>query len=52
MALTVLMLVNQLDIGGTETHILCLAKGLKEVGVTVVVGTAGGDLLDTFWTAG
>ncbi len=52
MALTVLMLVNQLDIGGTETHILCLAKGLKEVGVTVVVGTAGGDLLDTFLDSG
>ena len=29
-ALTILMLVNQLDIGGTETHVLSLAKQLKK----------------------
>lgn len=32
-SLTVLMLVNRLNIGGTETHVLSLAKQLKKVGV-------------------
>ena len=48
MALTILMLVNQLDIGGTETHVLSLAKQLKKEGVKVIIGTAGGALLDSF----
>jgi glycosyltransferase involved in cell wall biosynthesis/GT2 family glycosyltransferase len=47
-ALTVLMLVNQLDVGGTETHVLSLAKQLKKEGVNVVIGTAGGVLLDGY----
>jgi glycosyltransferase involved in cell wall biosynthesis len=42
------MLVNQLDIGGTETHVLSLAKQLKKEGVKVIIGTAGGALLDAF----
>ena len=46
MALTVLMLVNQMNIGGTETHILSLAKQLTNEGVNVIIGTAGGVLLD------
>lgn len=44
MALSVLMLVNQLDIGGTETHVLSLAEQLCKEGVQVTIGTAGGVL--------
>jgi glycosyltransferase involved in cell wall biosynthesis len=43
-ALSVLMLVNQLDIGGTETHVLSLAEQLCKEGVQVTIGTAGGVL--------
>ena len=46
MDLTVLMLVDQLNIGGTETHVLSLAKELNRTGVRVILGTAGGILLD------
>ena len=42
------MLVDQLNIGGTETHVLSLAKELSRKGVKVILGTAGGVLLDAF----
>ncbi len=48
MDLTILMLVDQLNIGGTETHVLSLAKELSRKGVKVILGTAGGVLLDAF----
>ena len=41
MDLTVLMLVDQLNIGGTETHVLSLAKELNRTGVRVILGTGG-----------
>ncbi|WP_066506480.1 glycosyltransferase [Abyssisolibacter fermentans] len=40
----VLLLVDTLDIGGTETHVLSLAKELNKRGIHVVVGTSGGPL--------
>ncbi|MDP4090497.1 MAG: glycosyltransferase [Bacillota bacterium] len=46
--LRVLMLVDALNIGGTETHVLNLAKELMELGVYVVVGTSGGPLTSLF----
>jgi len=42
------MLVNQLNIGGTETHVLSLARGLTRAGVKVIIGTSGGVLVDAF----
>ena len=52
LALTVLMLVDQLNVGGTETHVLSLAKQLVQEGVEVLIGTGGGPLLDTFENSG
>lgn len=52
MALTILMLVDQLNVGGTETHVLSLAKQLQLEGVRVLIGTSGGPLLDTFERSG
>lgn len=50
--LTVLILVDQLNVGGTETHVLSLAKHLVKVGLRVIIGTRGGPLLDLFQAAG
>lgn len=47
-SLRVLMLVDALNIGGTETHVLYLAKKLMELGIHVVVGTSGGPLETMF----
>ena len=47
-SLRVLMLVDSLNIGGTETHVLNLARKLMEYGVYVVVGTNGGPLTNLF----
>lgn len=52
MALTILMLIDQLNVGGTETHVLSLARQLRQEGVTVLIGTSGGPLLDTFEKSG
>lgn len=52
MPITVLMLVNRLEIGGTETHVLSLAKQLRRAGVDVIIGTAGGAMLDAFLDSG
>ncbi|WDV44257.1 glycosyltransferase [Clostridiaceae bacterium M8S5] len=42
--LRVLLLVDSLDIGGTETHVLSLAKELARRNIHVVVGTTSGPL--------
>lgn len=42
--LRVLMLVDALNIGGTETHILNIAKKLMDMGIYVVVATSGGPM--------
>lgn len=47
-SLRVLMLVDALNVGGTETHVLNMAKELMELGVHVVVGTSGGPLVPMF----
>jgi glycosyltransferase involved in cell wall biosynthesis len=47
-SIRVLMLVDSLNIGGTETHVLSLAQKLIEMGVYVVVGTSGGPLTNLF----
>lgn len=44
----VLMLVDALNLGGTETHVLNLVKKLMEMGIYVVVGTSGGPLTTLF----
>jgi len=49
---TILMLIDQLNVGGTETHVLSLTKQLFQEGVKVVIGTSGGPLLDTFESSG
>ncbi|NMA60266.1 MAG: glycosyltransferase [Firmicutes bacterium] len=49
---TILMLIDQLNVGGTETHVLSLTKQLIQEGVKVVIGTSGGPLLDTFESSG
>lgn len=38
----VLMLIDALNVGGTETHVVNITKKLIEMGVYVVVGTSGG----------
>jgi len=50
--LKIVMIVDSLGIGGTETHTLALAKELKKRGHTVVVGTSGGPLTPEFIRAG
>lgn len=49
---TILMLIDQLNVGGTETHVLSLTKQLFQEGVKVVIGTSGGPHLDTFESSG
>ena len=51
-SLTILMLVDALNIGGVETHVLTLGKELSRRGHRIIVGTAGGPLLDTCRAAG
>jgi glycosyltransferase involved in cell wall biosynthesis len=47
-SLRVLMLVDALNVGGTETHVLHMAKELMKLGIHVVVGTSGGPLVSMF----
>ncbi|WML32762.1 glycosyltransferase [Clostridium sp. OS1-26] len=42
--LRVLMLVDALNIGGTETHVINIAKKLMDMGIYVVVATSGGPM--------
>lgn len=50
--LKILMIVDSLGIGGTETHTLAISKELIKRGHTVVVGTSGGPLTAEFIKAG
>ncbi len=52
MKLTILMLVDQLNVGGTETHVLSLAKELVRQGIEVIIGSSGGPLLHIFEHSG
>lgn len=51
-SMTVLMLVDSLQIGGTETHVLAVTKQLMAAGHRVIVGTSGGPYLGAFEDAG
>ncbi|MTK13889.1 MAG: glycosyltransferase family 4 protein, partial [Clostridiaceae bacterium] len=42
--LWVLMLVDALNVGGTETHVLNITKKLMDMGIYVVVATSGGPM--------
>lgn len=46
--LRILMLIDALNIGGTEMHVLELAKSLMKLGAYVVIGTSGGPLEEVF----
>ncbi|WP_026884669.1 glycosyltransferase [Clostridium akagii] len=48
----VLMLVDELNIGGTETYVFNLAKALMEKGIYVVIGSSGGIFEDAFGQCG
>lgn len=48
----VLMLIDALNIGGTETHVLNITKQLIEMGVYVVVATSGGPMEAIFSSYG
>lgn len=48
----VLMLVNRLNVGGTETYVLALAKQLIKLGIQVGVGSYGGPLAPMFRASG
>lgn len=47
-SLRILMLIDALNIGGTEMHVLELAKSLEKLGAYVVIGTSGGPLVEVF----
>ena len=44
----ILMLVDYLNIGGTETHILSISKDLLAKGQKVILATEGGELANLF----
>lgn len=46
--LRILMLIDALNIGGTEMYVLELAKSLKKLGAHVIIGTSGGPLTEVF----
>ncbi len=48
----VLLVTMGLDIGGAETHILELAKGIKKKGIDVVVASNGGKYVEQLEEAG
>ncbi|MBG9791374.1 glycosyl transferase family 1 [Paenibacillus dendritiformis] len=48
----VLMVLDSLAVGGTETHVLSLVKGLQELGVKPVYCGANGLLYNSFTQAG
>lgn len=50
--LKILMILDSLNIGGTETHVLTLAKALQSRGHQVIIGTSGGPLTQHFQQAG
>ncbi len=50
--LNILMIIDSLGVGGTETHGLSIAKSLKSRGHHVTIGTGGGPLASLFTEAG
>lgn len=50
--LSILMIIDSLNIGGTETHVLALATSLQARGHKVIIGTSGGPLTQQFTRAG
>lgn len=50
--LNILMLVDSLGIGGTETHVLAIAKTLNERNHNVLIGTRGGPMTQRYHQAG
>ncbi len=51
-SLNILMIIDSLGIGGTETHVLAVAKSLQARGHSIIVGTGGGPLTKLFTDAG
>lgn len=51
-SIRVLMLIDALNIGGTETHVLNVTKRLIESGIYVVVATSGGPMEGIFQSHG
>lgn len=51
-ALKVLMIIDQFNIGGTETHVLTLAREMQRQGVEVIVAGKYGRLLGQFSASG
>ena len=43
----ILLVTDNMDVGGAETHIAALARGLRQMGQEVTVLSAGGGLADT-----
>lgn len=48
----VLMMVTYLDVGGTETHVLSLARALQKIGYTLGVISKGGPMVGKFRLSG
>lgn len=48
----ILMIIDSLGVGGTETHVLAIAKSLKKRGHRVIIGTGGGPLTNLFRNVG
>ncbi|GMA61040.1 glycosyltransferase [Alicyclobacillus fastidiosus] len=48
----VLMVVTYLNVGGTETHVLSLARSLKKMGHTVGIASKGGPFEEKFKASG
>lgn len=50
--LNILMVLDSLEIGGTETHVLEISKALQARGHKIVIGTSGGSFAQRFQQAG
>jgi glycosyltransferase involved in cell wall biosynthesis len=48
----ILMVVTYLQVGGTETHVLSLARALKALGHTVGIASKGGPMVKQFRASG
>ena len=42
------MIIDELNLGGTETYILNLIKSLSMIGFYIIIATSGGILIDLF----
>jgi glycosyltransferase involved in cell wall biosynthesis len=50
--MNILYLTNHLNIGGITTYVFTLAKGMKERGHNIYIGSSGGELLPKFKAEG